>query len=306
MRVLFFGILTILCIFVNGLLSVELDEIFDVGFAKPQLGCEVLGLIYCCMILTGYQKVIENGLVTKAMNLKKVADDNGLPFDKMVKDVTKPLTNHIEGLGLGIVIDSLGFNDLFKMVSDGDLSKEEIVKTMYDKIQNSGLKRENINKVIVQKCPNWRYPTDPTGKGLIHVEDRNGVSIVYNRDGEKKQIDCDALDFFYCCLTSNTLLRSSESSQTKMFVQLKRKAEKNGQSIKDILNSALNGHSPSFRTYILLDWMNDSKLSDDEMVKKISAEVNAVTPKQDKEILKKLLKEKCFNKLVDTDKDQKA
>jgi len=160
MRISFFGVAcATLFVIANGkdlskiMSNPELNALFDAGYSTPHLGCEILGLVYCCMILTGYQKVTENALVTKAYSLKEEAEKQGLNFDELVEKATKPLTDSVAGLGIGIITDNLGFNDLFHMVAKGDMSKDDIARAMYDKIQNSGLKREYVNKAIQEKLP---------------------------------------------------------------------------------------------------------------------------------------------------------
>jgi len=315
MRVLKFCILSTLVIVANGRVDDKVgtydaaknDAAYDKGFANSQeVGCNVLGLVYCCIILSSYHNVIENALVTKAFNLKQRAEKDGQSLDQLLKDVTNPLKDGIEGLGLGIVFNKLGFNDLFKMVADGHMNREEITKALYDKVQSSGLKRSQINNLLEEKCPGWKYPTDPTGKGMRTLVDGNMENThIDNREDVKSKTDCDALDFFYCCLTSDTVLRTPENSPTKTFKMLKAKAEKNGQSVKDILTSALKELSGSARSNKLYElklttsiWLKDANLTDEEFAKKMSVVIKGTGTKQDKIALKKLMESKCSSKDV--------
>jgi len=291
---------------VNGQTS---DDWLDESFVKlDKVGCDVLGLIYCCEIYANvYHKAIQNGLVTRALNLKQEAEDQGLSFDELVKKANKQIEADIDSLGFGIVTNSLGYKDLFNMIAEGNMTKEEISNAMLDKIQNSGLKRRNINKLIVERCPNWRYKMDHSGMGMAISEDRNGdfvdKSVAVDGENGKPQIDCDALDFFYCCLTSNTVGRYNKSVYTYNYLQLKQRAEKAGLSMKDVLTKAWKSFSND-HTYgqdlqwVLQKWTVDAQYTDQQIAKKLQTIVHGRgIPWQDQAELERLLKEKCFKNL---------
>jgi len=305
MRVLKFCVLLTLAIVANG--QVDNHAGYEKSYNKQQVGCNVLGLVYCCIILTSYHNVVENALVTKAFNLKQRAEKDGISFDQLLKDVTDPLRDGVDGLGLGVVVDKLGFNDLFKMVADGHMNRDEINNALYDTIQRSGLKRSQINKLLAEKCPGWKYPTDPTGKGMhMHtlVDGNMKNNHLENRVDFQSKTDCDAIDFFYCCLTSDTLTRTSVNSPTKTFKLLKEKAEKNGQSVKDILTSALEelSRSPSAKTtelkLMISMWLKNANLTDEDFAKKVSVVIKGQGTKLDKIALKKLMDSRCSSKDV--------
>jgi len=307
MKIIYFGILATLCLIANGQWSAN-DAWLDAGFATPQVGCDVLGLVYCCFILSNYHKVVDNALVTRAFNLKQQAEAKGLQFDELVKKANKPMIESIKDLDLGIVINNLGFKGLFNMVADGNMNKEEINMALFDTIQNSGLKRENINKLIVERCPNWRYPTDHSGMGMaMNHKDRNGdfadKGVAVRGEDGKPQIDCDALDFFYCCLTSNTVQRFAENSLVNSYKQLKQRAEKNGLSIKDVLTKAQksfskNHSATSEMQFYFQDWTNNAELTDQQIAKRLQIQIRGNGSKQDQVEIQKLLQEKCFKNLA--------
>jgi len=305
MKFLFFGILATLCLIANGQWSAN-DTWLDAGFATPQVGCDVLGLVYCCFILSNYHKIVDNALVTRAFNLKQQAEAKGLQFDELVKKVNKPLEESIEDLNLGIVINNLGFKDLFNMVAYGNMTPEEINNALYDKIQNSGLKRENIDKLIVERCPNSRYPTDHSGMGMANHKDRNGdfadKGVAIRMHDGKPQIDCDALDFFYCCLTSATFERFAQNSTINSYKQLKQRADKDGLSIKDVLTKAQESFSTSHSAtsemqFYLQDWTNNAEFTDQQIAKMIQVLIRDNVSKQDQVEIQRLLQEKCFKNL---------
>jgi len=293
----------------------------DDGFAKiDQMGCEFLGLVYCCFIWTGFTEAMQIGLVKRAVNLKKEAEDKGLSFDELVKKANKQIEEDVDDFGFGKLTNSLlGTNDLFKMIAEGKLTTVEEINpeannVMFDSIQNSGLKRSKINEMIQKKCPNWRYKTDHSGMGMAISQDewnpisRNGdlVDKSVAVGGEKgKALDCDALDFFYCCMTSTPdTTKYWDSSFTYSYQHLKQRAEKNGMSIKDLLSKAWKSFASDQSTIsdmqeFLQVMTEDSKLTDQQIAKKLQVELQLREkgPWTSKPEIERLLKEKCFKSL---------
>ena len=68
--------------------------------------------------------------MTRALNLRQEAEDQGLSFDELVKKANKQIEADIDSLGFGIVTNSLGYKDLFNMIAEGNMTKEEISNAM--------------------------------------------------------------------------------------------------------------------------------------------------------------------------------
>lgn len=142
MRVILFSILSTLVISLNAK-----DEKSNVG----NVDCEVLQTAYCCYSLMQYESNAQDSLFVKLAQLMQKAKDDGRTLDDLVtSNVQSPQSDIEEKRKV------LGLDEVFARAADGNMTEDEIVQELVDRMLASGLKKDTLEELMRQNCPNLK------------------------------------------------------------------------------------------------------------------------------------------------------